>query len=117
MSDFSSMDEHISTEIQSQPNSREAEEAVLGSVFIYPESYYEIAQVIQADDFYVIRNQWIWESFTRLHDRRAPIDLLTVSEDLEERNQLTEIGGTILPGFFTQPDAERTACRSLCENR
>jgi replicative DNA helicase len=93
MSDFSSMDEHVSTEIQSQPNSREAEEAVLGSVLIYPESYYEIAQIIQADDFYVIRNQWIWESFTRMHDRRAPIDLLTVSEDLEERNQLTEIGG------------------------
>ena len=93
MSDFSSMDEPVSTEIQSQPNSRESEEAVLGSVLIYPESYYDIAQVIQGDDFYVIRNQWIWESFTRLHDKRVPIDLLTVSEDLEERNQLTEIGG------------------------
>jgi replicative DNA helicase len=93
MSDFSSMDESVSTEIQSQPNSRESEEAVLGSVLIYPESYYDIAQVIQPDDFYVIRNQWIWESFTRLHDRREPVDLLTVSRDLEERNQLTEIGG------------------------
>ena len=93
MSDFPSMEEPISTEIQSQPNSREAEEAVLGSVLIYPESYYEIAQVLHADDFYVIRNQWLWESFTRLHDRRIPIDILTVSQDLEERNQLTEIGG------------------------
>jgi replicative DNA helicase len=93
MSDFPPIDEPISTEIQSQPNSREAEEAVLGSVLIYPESYYEIAQVIHGEDFYVIRNQWLWESFTRLHDRRMPIDILTVSQDLEERNQLTEIGG------------------------
>lgn len=93
MSDFPSTEEPISTEIQSQPNSREAEEAVLGAVLIYPESYYEIAQVLHADDFYVIRNQWLWESFTRLHDKRVPIDLLTVSEDLEERNQLAEIGG------------------------
>lgn len=93
MSDFSQMDDHVSAEIQSQPNSREAEEAVLGSVLIYPESYYEIAQILHADDFYVIRNQWLWEVFTRLHDRRVPIDLLTVSEDLEEHGQLTEIGG------------------------
>lgn len=93
MSDFPPMEEHISTEIQSQPNSRDAEEAVLGAVLIYPESYYEIAQILHAEDFYVIRNQWLWDSFTRLHDRRVPIDILTVSEDLEERNQLNEIGG------------------------
>ncbi len=66
---------------------------MLGSGLIYPESYYEIGQELHADDFYVIRNQWLWESFTRLHDRRIPIDILTVSQDLEERNQLTEIGG------------------------
>jgi replicative DNA helicase len=98
MSDFPTMDNHVSAEIQSQPNSREAEEAVLGSVLIYPESYYEIAQILHADDFYVIRNQWLWEVFTRLHDRRVPIDLLTVSEDLEEHGQLTEIGGQ---GYLT----------------
>lgn len=98
MSDFPPMDDHVSAEIQSQPNSREAEEAVLGSVLIYPESYYEIAQILHGDDFYVIRNQWLWECFTRLHDRRVPIDLLTVAEDLDEHGQLTEIGGQ---GYLT----------------
>jgi replicative DNA helicase len=98
MSDFPQMDDHVAADIQSQPNSREAEEAVLGSVLIYPESYYEIAQILHADDFYVIRNQWLWEVFTRLHDRRVPIDLLTVAEDLEEHGQLTEIGGQ---GYLT----------------
>ena len=98
MSDFPPMDDHVSAEIQSQPNSREAEEAVLGAVLIYPESYYEIAQILHADDFYVIRNQWLWECFTRLHDRRVPIDLLTVSEDLDEHGQLAEIGGQ---GYLT----------------
>lgn len=93
MTDFPPMDENTTTEIQSQPNSREAEEAVLGAVLIYPESYYEIAQVLHNDDFYIIRNQWIWESFTRLHERRSPIDILTVTQDLEEHNQITEIGG------------------------
>jgi len=71
MSDFSSMDEHVSTEIQSQPNSREAEEAVLGSVLIYPESFMRLPRSFKPMIFMLIRNQWIWESFTRMHDRRA----------------------------------------------
>ena len=93
MTDFPPLDDNSTTEIQTQPNSREAEEAVLGSVLIYPESYYEVAQILQQDDFYIIRNQWIWETFTRLHETRSQIDVLTVSSDLEEHNRLTEVGG------------------------
>ncbi|MDO9546690.1 MAG: replicative DNA helicase [Pelolinea sp.] len=79
--------------IQSQPHNRQAEEAVLGSVLINPESYYDVAQVLEADYFYIIRNRWIWEVFIKLHENRSPIDILTVSEELENRNQLEEIGG------------------------
>jgi replicative DNA helicase len=79
--------------IQSQPHNRQAEEAVLGSVLINPESYYDVAQVLEADYFYIIRNRWIWEVFTNLHENRSPIDILTVSEELENRSQLEEIGG------------------------
>jgi replicative DNA helicase len=93
MSNFPSSDESTITEIQSQPYSREAEEAVLGSILINPESYYDVAEILHEDDFYIIRNQWIWSSFVRLNEKRAPIDLLTVSEDLQEHSQLADIGG------------------------
>lgn len=76
------------------PHSREAEEAVVGAVLINPEVYYDIAQFLAADDFYLHRNKWIWETFVRLHESRTPIDLLTVSEDLERAGQLGEIGGS-----------------------
>ena len=79
--------------IQSQPHNRQAEEAVLGSVLINPESYYDVAQILEGDYFYIIRNRWIWEIFTYLHENRSPIDILTVSEELESRNQIEEIGG------------------------
>lgn len=79
--------------IQSQPHNRQAEEAVLGSVLINPESYYDVAQILEADYFYIIRNRWIWEVFSILHENRSPIDILTVSEELENRSQLEEIGG------------------------
>jgi len=79
--------------LQTQPNNQQAEEAVLGSVLINPDSYFEVAQVLDADAFYIIRNRWVWEAFTELHENRIPIDLLTVSEELENRHHLEEIGG------------------------
>ncbi len=75
------------------PHSREAEEAVLGSVLINPETYFDVAQFLRADDFYLQRHAWIWEAFTRLHEQRQPIDLLTVTEELEQMGRLSEIGG------------------------
>jgi replicative DNA helicase len=80
------------------PHSREAEEAVVGAVLINPEVYYDVAQFLQAEDFYIHRLRWIWEAFNRLHEQRTPIDLLTVAEELEHMEQLAEVGG---PAFLT----------------
>ena len=94
MTDFPpSIDEIQPTEMQAQPHNRHAEEAVLGAVLINAESYFDVAQFLQADDFYIVRNRWIWDAFTRLHERRQPIDYLTVISELEEQNQLAEVGG------------------------
>lgn len=92
------MDEAPAADYQAQPHNREAEEAVLGAVLINPEVYYDVAQQIQPDDFYIVRNRWIWETFAHLHDQRLPIDYLTVCNELEERTQLTEVGG---PAYIT----------------
>jgi len=80
------------------PHSREAEEAVVGAVLINPEVYYDVAQFLQADDFYIHRHQWIWEAFTRLHEQRTPIDMLTLSDELDRVGQLAELGG---PAYLT----------------
>jgi replicative DNA helicase len=76
------------------PHSREAEEAVVGAVLINPEVYYDVAQFLAADDFYIHRNKWIWEAFTRLHEQRIPVDLLTLSEELDRSNLLADVGGS-----------------------
>ena len=94
MNDLPIIEQSSAGEIQGLPHSREAEEAVLGAVLINPEAYYEVAQIIAPDDFYIVRNRWIWESFTRLHEKRTPIDFLTVSEELEKASQMNEIGGS-----------------------
>jgi replicative DNA helicase len=94
MTDYLPPEETAPAPSTAVPHSREAEEAVVGAVFINPEVYYDIAQFLSADDFYIHRHKWIWEAFNRLHEQRIPIDLLTVADELERRGQLSEIGGS-----------------------
>jgi replicative DNA helicase len=94
MSDVFTQQEEQSYAPQIVPHSRDAEEAVVGSVLINPDAYFDVAPFLQAEDFYIHRHRWIWEAFTRLNESRVPIDFLTVSEELEQMGQLVEVGGT-----------------------
>ena len=67
-------------------------------MLINPEVYYDVAQFLQADDFYIHRHKWIWEAFTRLHEQRTPVDMLTLSDELDRVGQLAELGG---PAYLT----------------
>ena len=78
---------------QMVPHSREAEEAVIGAVLINPEAYYDVAQFLNPDDFYIHRNQWIWQTFVSLHDKNEAVDLVTVTEELDQMGHLVDIGG------------------------
>ncbi len=91
-------DEQAAPSAGGQPHSREAEEAAIGAVLINPEVYYDLAQFLQPEDFYIHRLRFVWEAFTRLHERRVPVDTLTVSEELEAMGSLEEIGG---PAYLT----------------
>ena len=73
--------------------SLEAEEAVLGSVLINPDAYFEVAPFLRPDDFYLHKHRWIWEVFIHLHDQRIPVDFITVSQELDNRHLLDEAGG------------------------
>ena len=97
MNDFLPVSETTNA-AQGVPHSREAEEAVIGAVLINPEIYYDLAQFLNPDDFYLHRLRFIWEAFTNLHEKRIPIDFLTVNDTLESMNRLEEIGG---PAYLT----------------
>lgn len=85
------------------PRNREAEEAVIGSVLIDPDCYFSISAFLKESDFYIHRNRWIWQAYTRLHTKRTPIDLLTLCEELEQEGKLAEIGGSAyLTGLVNQ---------------
>ncbi|MBN1201815.1 MAG: replicative DNA helicase [Anaerolineae bacterium] len=80
------------------PHSVEAEEAVLGSILINPDALFEVASFLQADDFFIVRNGWVWEAILRIQQRDEEIDYVTVIEELRHLGQLDEIGG---PAYIT----------------
>lgn len=85
--------DNIPVSSQMAPHSQEAEEAVLGSVLINPDAFYEVAAFLIAEDFFLLRNSWVWEAMVRLNERSEVIEYLTVIEELRSQGRLNDIGG------------------------
>ena len=81
------------------PHNIEAEESVLGSLLIDPEALFRVASFLKPEDFYLRKNGWIYEAILTLHERRLPIDFVTLCTELEAREQLEEVGGA---AYITQ---------------
>lgn len=75
------------------PNNIDAEESVLGSIMIDPESLYDVSHFLSPDHFYREKNKWIYEVFLELSRTKTPLDPITIADALRRRNQLEEIGG------------------------
>lgn len=75
------------------PYSQEAEEAVIGSVIVDPDVFLQVAGFLKAEDFYLLRHQYIWETFDRLNARKIALDFVTLQEDLKAHSRLNDIGG------------------------
>ena len=75
------------------PSNLEAEEAVLGSILIDPDAITKISGILSADDFYRVKNGWIFQAALDLRERREPVDFVTLCDELRRRAQLEEVGG------------------------
>lgn len=86
------------------PNSTESEQAVLGSVLINPDCLLELS-FLEASDFFMVRNGWIWSAMQAINARYEAIDNLTVVQELRARGQLDEVGGSAyITGLSSIPD-------------
>jgi len=81
------------------PQAIEVEEAVLGALMLERDAYVTVADIIQADSFYKEEHKKIYEAIQALSSREKPVDLLMVTQELKDRNQLEEVGG---PAYITQ---------------
>ncbi|ERK11915.1 Replicative DNA helicase [Serratia fonticola AU-P3(3)] len=75
------------------PHSLEAEQSVLGGLMLENDRWDEIAPILTADSFFSPPHQKIFSVMQALLGRNMPIDLITVSEELERGGQLDIVGG------------------------
>ena len=75
------------------PQNTEAEQSLLGSLLIEPDSMAKVGDKIRAEDFYRDSHRIVFETMIDLFTRHHPIDLLTMGNRLEEKGLLTRIGG------------------------
>ncbi len=71
----------------------EAEQAVLGAILIDNSVMNKVTEVLKAQDFYRIVHQIIYKTMLDMHTKHQPIDMITLIEELKNRNQLDDVGG------------------------
>ncbi|MGU3471926.1 replicative DNA helicase [Paenibacillus sp. D51F] len=75
------------------PQNTEAEQAVLGAVLLQAEALITAMEKIRPEDFYLNQHQIVFEAMIELGENNQPIDLVTLTAYLSDRQQLDEIGG------------------------
>jgi replicative DNA helicase len=75
------------------PHNEESEMSVLGSILLDSKSLVKVADFLHKEDFYFEKHQMIYEVCIDLFNSHTPIDLLTTTNKLKEKNQLKSIGG------------------------
>ncbi|MEC7643601.1 MAG: replicative DNA helicase [Pseudomonadota bacterium] len=79
--------------LRSAPHSIEAEQSVLGGLMLDNDAWDKVSGLIIAQDFYHRAHRLIFTAMQSLADSSQPMDLVTVSEELEANTELDAVGG------------------------
>ncbi|GAB2739417.1 replicative DNA helicase [Salinifilum aidingensis] len=110
------------------PQDIAAEQSVLGGMMLSKDAIADVVEVVRPNDFYRPAHQAIYDCVLDLYGRGEPADAVTVSHDLDRRQQLQKVGGapylhTLLAtvptaanaGYYAEIVAEKAVLRRLVE--
>lgn len=75
------------------PQNIEAEQSLIGCLLLDKEAIYKVTDVINSEDFYHNSHKEIFQAMVDLFTNQEPIDIITLSNKLEEKKLIKEIGG------------------------
>ena len=75
------------------PHNIEAEQSVLGSMFLSKYAKEKALEELSEDLFYLDQHAKIFETIRRLAEKKVAVDITTVTSDLNDRNELSHVGG------------------------
>lgn len=84
------------------PHSIEAEQSVLGALMLDNLSWERVADVLDGPDFYRSDHQFIFQAIAKLAENGSPYDVVTLSEVLENSDQLERVGGLTYLGSLAK---------------
>lgn len=76
------------------PQNIEAEQSVLGSILLENSAVNRVMEILSASDFYSEAHRKIFNMIYDLSERSDPVDLITLSNALKDKNLLDSVGGT-----------------------
>jgi replicative DNA helicase len=76
------------------PQNIDAEKSLLGAVLIDEETLADITEHVTLRDFYEKRHSMIYDAMMRLYEKRKPVDLLTLTDELKRKKELETVGGS-----------------------
>lgn len=93
MSDKTSRTIQAKAHILVPPHDLDAEKSVLGSILIDETALIKVVETLKPEHFYKSAHNSIYECAINLYEKRQPIDLITLPQELKSHKLLTEIGG------------------------
>ncbi|WP_432362727.1 replicative DNA helicase [Sporosarcina sp. UB5] len=75
------------------PHNNEAEQSVIGAIFLQPEALITASEILRPDDFYRTAHEKIFDTMLILSDKGQAIDVVTVTEELSAKKELEDVGG------------------------
>ena len=78
-----------------QPQALDVERAVLGALMIDRDAYAVVCEILYPESFYEQRNQLVYEAIRNLSMAEKPVDMLTVTDELERNGNIDKVGGPV----------------------
>lgn len=75
------------------PQNIEAEQSVLGSLLLDKDAIIKVVDILTSEDFYKETHGMIYKAVIELYEKRMPIDVVTLTDQLEKKEILENVGG------------------------
>ena len=84
------------------PQALELEESVIGAMMIEKDAFNTVADLLRPESFYSDKHRFIFEAIRSLAAKEAPVDVLSVAEELKRSGKLELAGGIIYLSELTR---------------
>lgn len=75
------------------PQNLEAEQSIIGGLLVDQESFDQIGDILEVDDFYSPQHQLLYSAIRDLRSKNQPVDIITLTNHLQSNGKIDDAGG------------------------